>query len=180
MNNGINTHYWGEGSWKLLHSMTFVYSDNPTEDEKYHFMTFFNLLQYTLPCNHCRQSYIEHINLPHLKIDDNNFKNKTNLTKWLYLLHECVNEDTHADYGMSYDDLCNEINENAMNCNLNKNECSNDNFVSVKSYKVYPLGYSYNATYKERNLMINDILKYKDEKYPDYKEYLKKLNYIEE
>ena len=45
---------WGPGGWAFMHTITFNYPLNPTDDDKQHYKNFFQSLKYILPCNYCR------------------------------------------------------------------------------------------------------------------------------
>lgn len=103
--NGIITKIWGPHGWTFLHSITFDYPENPTEQNKADYRKFFELLGNVLPCEKCRQSYTYKINNGITKLDDNVLKNRESLTKWFYYIHEAVNNDLKVDYGVSYKDV---------------------------------------------------------------------------
>lgn len=89
--NGMMTKVWGPPGWFFLHSITFGYPDEITEDnvEKVqHYANFFNSLGNVLPCKYCRNSYNEYIQ----EIPIENFLSSRDLlVEWLYLIHNKVN-----------------------------------------------------------------------------------------
>jgi hypothetical protein len=85
----MDTKFWGPDGWKLLHSITVTYPDNPNRDIKSLYSTFFNSISHVLPCIYCRISFAEYIEeLP----VDGYLNNSKDLSKWLYLIHNKVNE----------------------------------------------------------------------------------------
>jgi hypothetical protein len=84
----MQTVEWGPGLWTSLHCMSFNYPENPTEDDKKHYLSFFTLLGEMLPCIFCKQSY--KIYLKYFPINDF-LKNRYGCTYWVYTLHNLVN-----------------------------------------------------------------------------------------
>ena len=79
----MDTRYWGPSGWKLLHSITFSYE----ESLKNQYHDFFYVIAFLLPCKFCRKSYSEYITNDPIDVSS-----KTNLTKWLWRIHNKVNE----------------------------------------------------------------------------------------
>lgn len=84
----MDTRFWGPDGWKLLHSIAIGYPENPTKVEKDVYSSFFNGLKYVLPCIYCRRSYTQYIN--ELPVEPF-LKNRRELSKWLYEIHNKVN-----------------------------------------------------------------------------------------
>ena len=104
-NNGLITKIWGPGLWVGLHSITFGYPQKPTKDDKKNFREFFILVGEVLPCKYCRESYRNFITTGSTKLTDSSMENRETLTKWLYCLHEAVNNKLGVDYGVSFEDV---------------------------------------------------------------------------
>ena len=84
----MDTKFWGPDGWKLLHSIAIKYPNTPSSIDKKVYKNFFNTIQYILPCIYCRKSLSQYYNdLP----IDNYLNNRTELSKWLYLIHNKVN-----------------------------------------------------------------------------------------
>jgi hypothetical protein len=81
---------WGPHVWQALHYITLGYPNNPTEDQKLKYKTFFILLKDTLPCIVCANHYAE--NLKKNPLTDDDLANKEALVKWLIDFHNVVNE----------------------------------------------------------------------------------------
>lgn len=118
-NNAIvnmSTKIWGPPMWTTLHTITFSYPINPTDEDKKTYKQFFKLVGDILPCILCKKSYKEFIASGETKLDDVVMTNKDTLTKWLYHLHNKVNFKLGVDYGVSYDDVCKKYNSYIVSC----------------------------------------------------------------
>ena len=71
----------------FLHSITLNYPENPTEEQKQTYKTFFESLSGVLPCPGCSEHYKQHFNKYPIQLD-----NKNSLTKWLMQIHNEVNK----------------------------------------------------------------------------------------
>lgn len=109
-NEGLYTKIWGDSAWIFLHSITFNYPHNPSDDIKNKYKLFFETFPYVLPCCHCRNSSIEFINEGNTKLTDDVFKDRNSLTLWLYNLHNKVNKKLGVDFHITYEDLCKKYN----------------------------------------------------------------------
>lgn len=95
VDNGMMTKIWGPAGWMFLHCITFGYPyainpNNPTHKyKKQHYKIFFESLGNVFPCKYCRESYL--IFIKELPID-NYLDSRKNLCKWLYKIHNKVNE----------------------------------------------------------------------------------------
>ena len=76
----MDTRYWGPSGWRLLHLISFANTAKPSVCE------FMNTLPYILPCKYCRKSLSEYMT------DDPVECNKKQLPKWLWRIHNDVNE----------------------------------------------------------------------------------------
>jgi hypothetical protein len=79
---------WGKHGWIFLHSVTLAYPDEPTENDKQNYRTFFNTLPTILPCGACRQNLKKHMEKLSL---ENALTNKKSLVKWLIAVHNETN-----------------------------------------------------------------------------------------
>jgi hypothetical protein len=81
----MDTRFWGPYGWDFLHSIPLEYDIN--NKKKYY--QFFKSVGEMLPCKYCRISYKQYFK----ELDINQYLNsKTRLAKWLYLLHNKVND----------------------------------------------------------------------------------------
>jgi len=95
LDNGLMTRIWGPSGWLFLHCITFGYpykinSKEPEHiDKQNDYYKFFYYLGKVLPCKYCRDSYMEFFtkNSP-----TNHLGSRQELTKWLYNIHNLVND----------------------------------------------------------------------------------------
>jgi hypothetical protein len=50
--DGFQTLIWGPPMWHFLHTMSFNYPVNPTQEDKEHYRDFVLSLQHVLPCKY--------------------------------------------------------------------------------------------------------------------------------
>lgn len=104
MSININPSLWGSSAWRFMHYITLSYPDNPTKQDKQNIYTFFIVTQKLLPCEKCRNEFDN--KLKENPLDDDVLSSRTNLVKWLLLLHNNVNKSLGKDT-MSYDQFIN-------------------------------------------------------------------------
>ena len=85
----MDTRFWGKSGWSFFHSIAYGYPKNPSDKDKEIYKTFFGCIKYVLPCIYCRNSFTEYTEK--LSIDNYLNSNET-LSKWLYLIHNMVND----------------------------------------------------------------------------------------
>jgi hypothetical protein len=95
VDNGMMTKVWGPAGWLFLHCITFGYPyaiNNENEShigKKEDYYNFFYYLGRVMPCRYCRESYQEFFKELDLS---NSLQNRKQLTKWLYDIHNKVND----------------------------------------------------------------------------------------
>jgi len=98
-----NNNVWGPSAWTFLHTITFNYPEDPTEDDKRTYYNFFMNLKDVLPCKKCQEHYKENIQ----KYDLNNsLDSRQDLVQWLIDIHNEVNKDTGKSI-WAYEDVYN-------------------------------------------------------------------------
>jgi len=102
-NNGLITKIWGPELWTSMHCISFGYPLEPTDEHKTNYKNYFTLVGDILPCKYCRESYKEFIVKDPLT--DDVMKNRENLTRWLYRIHNKVNDKLETEYGIEYEDV---------------------------------------------------------------------------
>ena len=85
------TKIWGPCAWEFLHSVTFGFPIEPSEDQKNNYMIFFKTIKDILPCRYCRDSYSDFIVTEPTILDINVLESRDSLIKWFYEIHERVN-----------------------------------------------------------------------------------------
>jgi hypothetical protein len=100
-NNGMLTTVWGPSMWHYLHTMSFNYPVNPTNDDKNHYMKFILNLKYVLPCGKCRKNFRK--NLKRLPLTISQMQSRDTFSKYIYDLHELINTMLDKKSGLSYD-----------------------------------------------------------------------------
>ena len=100
-NDGMLTTVWGPGMWHYLHTMSFNYPTNPTPQDKTHYREFILQLQYVLPCGKCRKNLKR--NFKKLPLTYRDMDSRETFSKYIYRLHELVNDILHKKSGLSYD-----------------------------------------------------------------------------
>ncbi len=90
MSQNIKPSVWGPHGWKFMHYVSLGYPIHPTNNEKEHYKTFYESLQYILPCGKCAQNYAE--NLKQHPIDKS-LDTRDNLIKWVIDIHNKVNTE---------------------------------------------------------------------------------------
>lgn len=138
--NGLLPKIWGPPMWESLHSISFYYPLEPTEQDKANYKDFFKKLGEILPCKSCSLSYKRIIETGTTNLNDDVLKSRSTLTKWLYEVHEAVNGKLGVDYGISYQDVVNRYEAYRASCGHteNKNILSKGCEVLLRnnSYKI--------------------------------------------
>jgi hypothetical protein len=139
-NNGMVTRFWGPCAWFFLHCITFNFPINPTEEDKINYYNFFFALQYVLPCKSCRINYSNNIKEPDTILTIDTFNNRETVKRWLYNLHNKVNNLTNKQYSYTYTDMNNEYEKyRAMCSNKNDNHmgCVDSKLKEFSNKKCY-------------------------------------------
>jgi len=95
----MNQNIWGPNLWFSLHTMTFVYPLKPKNKDKINYKTFFEYLQYTIPCSVCRKNYVRHLKESPI---EKHLESRKDLVFWLIDIHNMVNGETGKKI-LSYD-----------------------------------------------------------------------------
>ena len=136
--NGLQTKLWGPSLWTGLHSITFGYPLEPTDEDKKNYKSFFEQLKYVLPCKYCRDSYTEYIAKEPTKLTNEVLENRSTLTKWLYDLHNRVNNKLDTEYGTTYEEVVEKYESFRAKCDPNdKKGCNMPMHLKAESYRHY-------------------------------------------
>lgn len=101
--DGFLTSTWGPPIWHYLHTMSFNYPVNPTNEDKQHYMNFIINLKYVLPCKYCRINL--KTNFKQLPLTLSEMKNRDTFSRYVYELHELVNKMLNKKSNLSYCDV---------------------------------------------------------------------------
>ena len=84
----MDTTAWGKQLWHSIHMIALGFPKTPTVSDQQHYKTFYNSMQFVLPCSVCT-SHLQ-ANLKRLPIDGSLTNNMT-LFAWTVALHNMVN-----------------------------------------------------------------------------------------
>ena len=101
--DGMLTSVWGPSMWHFLHTMSFNYPVNPTKEDKKNYKDFILSLRNVLPCKYCRINLKN--NFKKIPMNAENMKNRENFSKYIYQLHETVNDMLKKKSNLTYDDV---------------------------------------------------------------------------
>jgi len=102
-NDGMLTSVWGPTVWFTLHTISFNYPINPDIETKKNYRNYVLSLQNVLPCRYCRENLKK--NFEKLPLTMANMKNRDAFSRYIYNLHEVVNEMLGKKSGLSYEDV---------------------------------------------------------------------------
>ena len=97
------TTVWGPAQWHMLHTISFNYPVNPTEEQKRQYRNYVLSLQNVLPCGACRKNL--KTNLRHLPLKMSNMKSRDTFSRYIYNLHELVNKMLKKKSNLTYCDV---------------------------------------------------------------------------
>ena len=101
--DGMLTTVWGPSMWHFLHTMSFNYPVNPTQEQKKHYMDFILNLRNVLPCKYCRMNLTNNLATRPLKMC--HMESRETFSRFVYDLHETVNKLLGKNSGLSYCDV---------------------------------------------------------------------------
>lgn len=101
--DGMLTTVWGPSLWHYLHTMSFNYPVNPSTYDKKIYKSFIINLQYTLPCKYCRMNLVK--NFKHMPLQRCHMLSRETFSRYVYQLHELVNNMLGKKSGLSYCDV---------------------------------------------------------------------------
>jgi hypothetical protein len=101
--DGFLTTVWGPAQWHMLHTISFNYPVNPSEEQKKQYREYVLSLQNVLPCGACRKNL--KTNLRHLPLKMSDMKSRDTFSRYIYNLHELVNKMLKKKSNLSYCDV---------------------------------------------------------------------------
>lgn len=102
-NDGMLTTVWGPPMWHYLHTMSFNYPIKPSNKEKRNYQQFVLDLENVLPCGKCRENLKR--NFQKLPLTMSDMKSRETFSKYIYDLHELINEMLNKSSGLSYEQV---------------------------------------------------------------------------
>jgi len=118
--DGMLTSIWGPPFWHILHTISFNYPVEPTEEQKIHYSDFILNLQNILPCKYCRMNLVT--NFKNLPLTMDNMKNRDSFSRYIFNLHELVNKMLNKNSGLTYEDVREKYEFFRARCLLSKSE----------------------------------------------------------
>ena len=104
-NDGMVTNVWGPSLWHVLHTISFNYPVNPSAEDKKNYYNFMKNLGNVLPCGACRNNYKD--NLKKIKLTKEVLENRKAFSKWVFKLHNHINQMTGKTYEKTFDETRN-------------------------------------------------------------------------
>ena len=98
--DGMMTKIWGPAMWHYLHTMSFNYPVNPTNEDKKNYRDFVLNLKNVLPCKYCRINLSN--NFKKKPIQMCHMKSRDTFSRYIYELHETVNKMLHKKSNLTY------------------------------------------------------------------------------
>ncbi len=102
-NDGMLTTVWGPGMWHFLHTTSFNYPVEPTQQQKHDYRNFVLSLRNVLPCGKCRKNLTK--NMRKLPLTMRHMKSRDSFSRYMYDLHEHVNKMLCKKSGLSFEQV---------------------------------------------------------------------------
>lgn len=118
--DGMLTSVWGPVMWHMLHTISFNYPCNPTKEQISDYYKFFKKLQKILPCGTCRDNLVN--NYKTLNFGKHYFKSRDTLSRFVYLLHETINNMLGKKSKLTYEAVRNKYELLRARCIDKKND----------------------------------------------------------
>jgi hypothetical protein len=126
--NNIKPYFWGPHYWKTIFSICASYPENPDSNFIRSIKEYMILLKMILPCELCRDSYIEYSAENDTKIDnDNNYTSKDNFIEFIYKLRNKINKKLGLEYNITL---------TYFKFKINNMICSKDSNTDAYAYMV--------------------------------------------
>ena len=131
---------WGPHLWKALHMISLGYPNEPNEEQKKNYRTFFEKFYQVIPCSICSNNYKNH--LKELPITNDTMKNQENLIKWVIDIHNIVNKEQEKPI-IEHDDalllIFNNFDNSHKHLTQNKEIIGNKEIIENKKNTSYTL-----------------------------------------
>jgi len=129
--DGMVTKIWGPIFWTAIHTVSFNYPVNPTNNDKKNYMNFIYNLRYILPCKYCRINLINNLKTKPLLMC--HMKNRDTFSRYVYELHELVNKMLKKKSHLTYCDVRERYENFRSRCTLNETKNKIFNFRKIKN-----------------------------------------------
>lgn len=116
--DGMLTRVWGPSMWHVLHTISFNYPLEPTQQDKINYRKFILQLRNILPCGKCRDNFKN--NLKTLPLTMKHMKNRNTFSKYVYMLHEVINKMLNKKSNLSYYDVRDRYENFRARCKIEK------------------------------------------------------------
>lgn len=116
--NGMLTTVWGPSMWHCLHTISFNYPVNPSDNDKKNYREFILNLKYVLPCGKCRKNLTKNFKKLPLTVDRMN--SRETFSRYVYELHELINGMLNKTSNLTYEDVKNRYEIFRARCKPNK------------------------------------------------------------
>jgi len=133
-NDGMLTSVWGPSAWHFLHTMSFNYPIHPTYYDKRNYRNHILNLQNVLPCGKCRINLKK--NFAKLPLCLKDMRNRTTFSKYVYKLHELINEMLGKKSGLSYDDVRERYEHFRSRCSLSSKDQEEWDRLAISGKKI--------------------------------------------
>lgn len=90
MSHELSISKWGPAAWRLLHTISFTYSIDPTLEDKENMYVFLNSFSRVLPCKKCRLDFTNYVK-DTLNRESKHLKSRENLIDYITDAHNHVN-----------------------------------------------------------------------------------------
>lgn len=101
--DGMLTSVWGPSLWHYLHTMSFNYPVEPTQEQKHQYCEFMLSLVNVLPCRYCRENLKK--TYKKLPLTMAHMKSRETFSRYVYELHEHINRMLGKRSGLTYCDV---------------------------------------------------------------------------
>lgn len=135
INNGMLTKIWGPHLWESLNSIVFGYPINPTKEQKENYKNWLIGIEHILPCKYCRESYSKFVRSGYSELTEESLKNRENLCKWIYNIHNRINEKLGVDYKLTFKEFICKYESQRAKCVSKDNGCTMPVDLKAESYR---------------------------------------------
>jgi len=121
--SGMMTYVWGPPLWFFLHTMSFNYPINPSNQDKKNYKEFVYNLRNILPCKYCRINLKK--NLKEKPLTNKHLKGREQFSRFIYDLHNEVNKMLDKKIQITYEEVRDKYENFRARCSdksLNKND----------------------------------------------------------